>query len=144
MMENGFYASENDEGPYTIGPCATHDELWKEIKSELQDELAEGMLIAIGKGRPVPICIDGDSLLNQLADSHYDDLYEDALSNWCLGVSSEAKSDLSSRLTDVLHKWLEENGENHTFFVIDYIGDHTDLKLAGEKIAQQKIPQDKP
>jgi hypothetical protein len=130
-----YFAATSDEGPYSLGPFPTIKDCIGDAETEFADEISQGDKIYIGKGRSVFISIDGDSILDDLANSHYDELYEDALSTWCSKVSSDAKSDLGKRLTEVLHQWLGEQCEKYEFTVIDCIGDKDEVE---GKLAQAR------
>ena len=117
-----YFAATRDDGPYYIGPCDSKELALEEAKTEYADEIKEGAEIHLGIGREVTIMIDGDSVLEKLADQWFDELYEDALDCWCDKIPKEKKEELGVRLSEVLHKWLDENNEQHTFTCIDCVG----------------------
>jgi hypothetical protein len=72
-----------------------------------------------GKGATVVLQVDGDDVLDQVENSFYDDLYEDAFEGWCRSLPDGAKQDLGRRLTDVFHAWLIEHDQETEFEVIE-------------------------
>jgi hypothetical protein len=140
-MENQYFAATRDDGPYSLGPFPTKEDCIGDAKTEFADEVKGGECVFIGKGQSVFITIDGESLLDDLANSHHDDLYEDALSHWCDEITSDAKSDLGKRLTKVLHEWLCEQCEKYEFTVIECIGTMEEVE---EKLlkTQSNLPID--
>lgn len=116
-MSDRYFAATGDEGPYIIGPCATPEDAYADAKDEFDPEDS----IVIGRGRIVQIHLDGDSIIDNLGNDFYDELYEDAMDTWCHDVSSAAKTELGNRLTKVLHEWLVENKQPFEFECIDIV-----------------------
>lgn len=109
-----FWAS-NSEEHYAVGPEDSIEGVVEEFKSEHDGDEPK----FIGKGTAIYCEVDGESLVEDLANgSLYEELYEDALSDWCNKKDKAAWENLSSRLTRVLHDWLDEQGENKCWTVI--------------------------
>lgn len=119
--EEEYFAGTSEEGPFYVGPCKSIEEAKAEGAQEYADQLAEGYGLFIGKGRKVALKICGYDVIESIGDRYHDELYEDALSSWCDGITKEKKQELGERLTKVFHEWLKENDEQIEFTVIDLL-----------------------
>lgn len=109
-----WFAGPNPE-QYPIGPCDTKEEAIRQFK---EDDPDWGEPIT-GVAKAVYCSINADSLIDDIGEQMYDELYEDALEYWCNNVSQKQKEVLSERLTKVFHDWLDEVGEDKCWNVIE-------------------------
>ena len=111
----GKYFAGSVEEWYHVGPFDTPQEAIEELKNE---ELLEKEEIYVGKATAVYVELNADMAIDEVANDLYDRLCEDALEDWCVKISQEAKDNLSERLTKVFHEWLLENNQDVCWNVI--------------------------
>lgn len=118
MEKSGkYYASDNMEH-YPVGPYNTKEEAITEYKKDYETDPKY-----IGVSREVFCTIDGQRVVENLANGClYEELYEDALNDWCnFKLNDPRWATLSERLTEVFHTWLDEVKEEKSWAVIEEV-----------------------
>lgn len=107
-----YWAGQSEES-YECGPFSTIEDAAEEyFNANPEDDFC-----CVGESVATPVLIDGGDVINR-AQEEINDLYEDALDDWCDKISIMARDDLSERLTKVFHDWLAENSEKVSWDVI--------------------------
>ncbi len=118
-----YYATDNPDW-YACDPKDTVAEAIEEFKSEHDGKSPAH----IGRGRAVYCYADADDLLDNMQDRMIDVLYEDALDDWCNGVTLDQRAELTENLTEVFHAWLDKIDEAKCWTVIEELSDE-ELKV---------------
>lgn len=119
MSTGQWYAGTSDDGPFGLGPYDKKQDCIADAKEEFADEIANGDTIYLGQAETVTLGIDGHCAAENAGEHSYDDLYEDALHNYCRGIKPEQYAELTRDLTAVFHQWCEKHVVQYQYDVIE-------------------------
>ena len=106
IEDDEWWAGSNEEH-FSVGPLPTKKAAAEEWFAEHDADPDADDTCCVGRGTRVTFKIDGDWFIDNVKEGLAEELYEDALDNWCHGIRPEAYQDLGIRLTRVVKEWLE-------------------------------------
>lgn len=116
LDKSEWWAGSTEEGPF-IGPFSSRDDAISEARSEFEgNETA-----VLGHPQKYALCVssgDAESLIENLGEHLADELYEEALDNWCIRIPRSDYQVLADRLTPVIIEWLKERYQHIEWDVI--------------------------